>query len=494
MRKKHFILILSLLLLLVLFISCGDQTDSNNTQVADVTSGDVSDISEKETTTNYLDTIPVLDFGGETFTIFCRSDKIYEVYAESEDGEIINDTIFARNRAVEERYNITINYLDSVGGWGDQGAFFNKVTNSVMAGENAFDMTATYMAYTAYVETSGIFTNLYNVPYLELTNDWWIQDFINTNTYAGKLYMTTGDISLSMLENLYAVFFNKQLHSDYKLDNMYEIVKSGKWTFDMLNQMSAAVVEDINGDGIYDVNDRLGFVTNNHGMRAMPVAMGVEIASLNSDGTLELVYYNERSVDIFDKLYNMLFNNNYAYIHVAADHMGNDILLPMFKENRILFLTNMLNITDTLRDMDTDFGILPFPKYNEQGDYRSISYDGMSVFGIPSSVKNLEMSGIVMETLCYLSSQELVSVFYDIKLKDKISRDDDSAEMLDIIRDGLYFDFGYVHTMGLSYIFSTFGDLLSDGKDTFSSAYETKANTITQNIETIIKGFEECET
>ena len=490
--NKKIILILSFLLLSILIVSCSNGDD--NAQVTTAVNDIVSE-TETDVTTNYLETIPVLDFGGETFTIFCRSDKLYEVYAESEDGEIINDTIYTRNRTVEERYNINIYYKDSAGAWGDQSSFFNLLTNSVMAGEQAYDMTATYMAYTAYVETTGIYTNLYNVPYLDLTNDWWTQDFVNTNTYNGKLYLTAGDISLSMLENLYAVFFNKQLHADYKMENLYDVVKNGKWTFDTMNQMSMTVVEDINGDGEYNISDRLGFVTNNHGMRAMPVAMGVEIANLTPDGGVELVYYNDKSVDIFDRLYNMLYNNNYAYIFVSDDHMGNDILLPMFKENRILFLTNMLNITDILRDMDTDFGILPFPKYNEiQENYRSISYDGMSVFAIPSSVKNLDMSGLVMETLCYLSSQDLVSVFYDTKLKDKISRDEDSAEMLDMIRAGLYFDFGYVHSMKLSYIFSLFGDLLQDGKDTFSSTYESKVTTFNQNIEKIKTDYAESTT
>ena len=490
--NKKLLLIFSLLLLCFIIASCSDNNE--NTQVT-TAANDAAVDTEAEVTTNYLETIPVLDFGGETFTIFCRTDKLYEVYAESEDGEIINDTIYARNRTVEERYNINIYYKDALGGWNDQGAFFNLLTSSVMAGEQAFDMVASYMAYSSYVETNGIFTNLYNVPYLELSNPWWTQDFVNTNTYDGKLYIATGDISLSMLENLYAVFFNKQLHADYKMDDLYNIVKTGKWTFDKMNEMSMTVVEDINGDGEYNINDRLGFVTNNHGMRAMPVAMGVEIANLTADGGIDLVYYNEKSVDIFDRLYNMLFNNNYAYIYVSDDHMGNDVLLPMFKENRILFLTNMLNITDTLRDMDTDFGILPFPKYNEaQENYRSISYDGLSIFAVPSSVKNLDMSGLVMETLCYLSSQELVSVFYDTKLKDKISRDDDSAEMLDMIRAGLYFDFGYVHSMKLSYIFSLVGDLLHDGKDTFSSTYESKVNTFNQNIEKIIKDYAEATT
>lgn len=481
------------LLLLLLLMSCANV--DNNTQVTGESSDVISSEDITETTVNHLDTLPALNFNGETFTIFCRSDKIYEVYAESEDGEIINDTIFIRNRTVEERYNITINYKDALGTWSDQNSFFNLLTNSVMAGDQAYDMTATYMAYTASVETSGIFTNLYNVPYIELTNEWWTQDFVNTNTFMDKLYIVTGDISLSMLENLYAVFFNKQLHNNYNLDDMYTIVKNGDWTFDRLNEMSMSVVEDINGDGVYDINDRLGFVTNNHGMRALPVAMGIEIANVTSDNSIELVYYNEKSIDLFDRLYNMLFNNNYAYIYDADDHMGNDVLLPMFKEDRILFLTNMLNITDTLRDMDTDFGILPFPKYDKnQNNYRSISYDGMSVFAIPSSVKNIEMSGLVMETLCYLSSQDLVSVFYDVKLKDKISRDNDSAEMLDIIRAGLYFDFGYVHTMGLSYIFSTFGDLLSKGDNNFTSNYESRTATHEQNVEKIINGYLESTT
>ena len=43
-----------------------------------------------------------------------------------------------------------------------------------------------------------------------------------------------------------------------------------------------------------------------------------------------------------------------------------------------------------------------------------------------------------------------VMFFYDKALKVKFTRDEDSAEMLDIIRDGICFQFGYYYTVTLN--------------------------------------------
>ena len=55
---------------------------------------------------------------------------------------------------------------------------------------------------------------------------------------------------------------------------------------------------------------------------------------------------------------------------------------------------------------------------------------------------NAENLGIVLEAMSYTTYNDIVPVYKEIALKTKTARDDESSEMLDIIFDNIYFDFG----------------------------------------------------
>jgi len=59
-----------------------------------------------------------LDFGGETLTVLQRSSDEYigEFVAEEENGDILNDIIYLRNRSVEEQMNISMEDTSLVAG------------------------------------------------------------------------------------------------------------------------------------------------------------------------------------------------------------------------------------------------------------------------------------------------------------------------------------------------------------------------------------------
>ena len=69
---------------------------------------------------------------------------------------------------------------------------------------------------------------------------------------------------------------------------------------------------------------------------------------------------------------------------------------------------------------------------------------------IPADVKNIEKTAVMVEALNAASLDSVIPAFYDKALKVKFTRDEDSAEMLDIIRDGICFQFGYYYTVTLN--------------------------------------------
>ena len=165
-------------------------------------------------------------------------------------------------------------------------------------------------------------------------------------------------------------------------------------------------------------------------------------------------------------------------------------MMDMFLENRGLFISGTLDNTTTLRQMDTDFGILPFPLYDaNQEKYISHSYDGLSVFGIPSSVKDPECSGAILEALGAESKASVIPDFYETVLKGKVARDNDSEAMLDLIRDALYFDFGFVHAVSINGLFQFFGDKLQESTENFASAYEKQSKVFNKAFGKVLDAY-----
>ncbi|MBQ7982278.1 MAG: hypothetical protein IJ302_01820, partial [Clostridia bacterium] len=131
----------------------------------------------------------------------------------------------------------------------------------------------------------------------------------------------------------------------------------------------------------------------------------------------------------------------------------------------------------SLRDMNADFGILPSPKYEEaQNAYYGRMIDGW-IHVAPTSVQNLELLGTMIEALGAESKNYVIPAFFDIALTDKLTRDADSEEMLDIIFDNITIDLG--DTVWYDSVRSQMTPRISDGKtDTasFLTRIEKKVN------------------
>ena len=126
-----------------------------------------------------------------------------------------------------------------------------------------------------------------------------------------------------------------------------------------------------------------------------------------------------------------------------AEGTEGSIAFTAFKEDRALYTTmSMSNVRGDLAEMESDFGILPYPKYDEaQTEYCSrVSYFMPAV--MPATNRNLELVGAVLEYINYRAKENITPAYYDITLKGKVSRDEESVEMLDIILDNRVVDLG----------------------------------------------------
>jgi len=144
--KKLIPLVLILTILSGILISCGGNADNkSNGQTDDNTaqnSADSQTAAESTAQTRLEPDLPSEDYGGYTFTFFAHKidyagDWIgdgdpREIVAETENGDPINDAVYARNRAIEAKYNINIKMVTNSNDAG-------TLKKAVNAGDSTYD-------------------------------------------------------------------------------------------------------------------------------------------------------------------------------------------------------------------------------------------------------------------------------------------------------------------------------------------------------------------
>ena len=499
---KKFISVVSLLLLISILTACGNAGDSNT--VTDNNSVK-SENGQEETTLdtnlreNTPDSLPAdLDFGGQVIRILHREDTatwLPEIYVETEVGEIVSDTIYQRNKSVEERLNIVIESKAIPGDWDAKDAYLNTIRNSVTSGSDDYDLIGGYAYYMPMLAPEGMLYNLMSVNYLDPTSIWWNADSAKELTIDNKMYFITGDYSLSLLRMTFVLYFNKQLVEDYSIENLYQAVLDGNWTIDKLMDITKNVYSDINGDGTADKSDMYGYsTTTGNFVDAYWFAFNHPIVSKDSNDLPQLAYNTERMATMIDKIYGYFYDSGSAYPlteYGSGDYNPQDDITDIFVGGRSIFMPQYLGFTDQLRTMENDYGILPYPKWTaDQKGYYTTSQNGHTIFCIPTTCKILDAVGAAMEALCAESYRKLTPVYFEVVLKEKYSRDSESSQMLDIIRAGIKFDFGYSNGISLDYISNIFRDIITNKTNNFASTVESHLSKRQVMLDKLIEDYQ----
>jgi hypothetical protein len=291
--------------------------------------------------------------------------------------------------------------------------------------------------------------------------------------------------------------FNKKLQQDYQIEDLYSLVKSGKWTYAKLFELSKKISEDLNGDGVMNHEDRYGLLYYRDAMPAFLAAAGEYIARKDENDVPYLSFNNEKVYSALDSIYEVIYDESVA-LHIMRAFGDNDesqFIIKggnMFQNNQALLMYVRMTEIEGLRGMNTDFGILPFPKYDEnQLNYISLvnSYIG-SALVVPTTA-DPEVSGAVLEAMAYESRYTLMPAYYDVTLKTKIGRDNESSDMLNIIFGNITYDLGGLFRFGG--IESELMNRTTTLERTMASFYERNERTAQREIDRLIEKLLELD-
>ena len=453
------------------------------------TEGNKNSTDKGEQTTEISDGLPDVNFDGYEFRIFIRDSpgRNKDFVAEAEGGDSLEESVYARNKAVENRFDIKIKFV-----YDDSAEVGNPAMRAIMADEDAFDLLALHGTSAFSFANEGLVLDwLTEISYVDFSKPWWNDDITNGFAAMGRLYCVTGDISYLSFGSVMCTIFNKRLFADLGIDFPYGAVENSEWTLDKFSQIIKDGKSDLNGDAIMNPSDdRYGlFMTNEFGYPVgVLYAGGDRVISLDSDGVPYLSVYNERTMDIFDKFFDILRSDSACF--------GKGIVnLPLwsvteeniFKDGRALFIVPSVDAIVGFRDMDDDIGILPLPKYAvSTPKYYSPLEGGVNIFLVPITALNLDRIGIIVEALAIEGHEKIMPEYYERNLKGKFVRDIESENMLGIIRDGIVYDYGYFN-FGLATPFGFSGtDLVMQSAPNFASFYETNEAAVNARIQQLI--------
>ena len=440
--KKTLSLMLAVLLLAA---SCANQTgpesEENVSDVsAEVTPEETEEAAPEEPAVPAPDLPEGLDFGGAEFTfgVVDNPNAKNAIVMEEMTGEVLNDAQFTAVQEASEALNVQIGEYLMTSGYPAANAIMPLITagDDVIQVANVFCVDAPTLMGKAYA------IDYADVPYIDLSKPYWDAGINESLTLGGVRYAAIGDLSISTHDLTYILLFSSAIVTQNNLENPYSLVFEGKWTMDAMNSMMETAMQDLNGNGERDEDDVFGYLAaNKMVLPSFWIGAGEKSMEYDESGTPVLSMTDERFVSVIEKIYAMTYDNN-ARFKTAEDSDVPSACRDMFASGHSLFLDCSLFWVAALRDMETDFGIIPYPKYDEtQADYCArVSYYMPPM--IPITNANLELTGAVLEETNYRAKLHITPAYYEISLKGKYSRDPESISMLDLIFASRVVDLG----------------------------------------------------
>lgn len=478
MKKRDICsMILASAMTLTFFASCSDSAGPSGESPVKTSGEDETTAAETEAPVpdeyRVLQEFEKKDYSSSPFRVIAAKNyldvlEVYQIPCEEHKGDVVNDALVYRDQLLSEYFGTKIEYTII-----DDANIASYISKAVTAGDDIYDVGLVGLGYGISLIRSGVPANYYDYPDINVDSEYWNKNTRYDFELNSRLYMATGDITTRSVIAPFGMFFNKALIADYSLDSPYDLVDAGKWTFDSLKKITQDKGKDLNGDGqIEKKSDFFGLSIEDMGHIGFYNSFGERIISKENDELL-IKCTGESPIQKIAETGEYLMTQDVMSYKKYKTYDAN----IAFRENRTLLLCCALCDMVLLRGMEEDFGIVPYPKYDEaQADYYSTGNHAIgTVAVIPKTALDTERVGTMMQATAAVSHYTSMPAEYDINLQVKQTRDEKGAEMLKLIVASNVWDWGV--TLNPGSMASTITNCFTNGKDPASTIAKSESKT-----------------
>ncbi|MBO7761504.1 MAG: hypothetical protein J6T24_01780 [Clostridia bacterium] len=346
--------------------------------------------------------------------------------------------------------------------------------------------------------------------YFDFSNDNWYYDMMLENTLdEDKFYMLMGDYFIDQFRMSYGILVNAEIASAVLtvqggLDYIYDLVRTGQWTYDAFMEISGYAYTGEQSDEL--VMGALGsrwWVS-----RCILSTSGLDVFTRDENG--ETRYLEGPEIDPIHDMVDMIINmerEDYFSYDWASDSRNTSKanIATTFINGGAFFAMNQMVLAlegNMIQNMDTATGILPFPIYEEdprgeEAPYEALVSDNANCGGILISADpEMFTAASAFIQMMTEDSDEFFTQYFENGLKYKNNAiGTGHIEMLDIIHDGICSPMSmlYDNYCARSVELTTYTGLMNGsidaGTNTFSSDWATELGAKITRWEAIKESF-----
>ncbi len=475
-------LLLTLSLLLCMGTACANTQDpETTTALPDAAVTTVDPDAGKYDADGYLkDSLPEQTNLNTTLVMLYWSDvENVEFFVEESGIGAVEDSIKRRNEKVEHRLGVKIDYQGTPGDAGDRANYIAKIRAAYNSG-NTYDIYAGYTLAMATAATSGFCSNLLDYECLDFTAPWWPEKLIAEATVNNKLFFATGDLSTNLLYMMYVMYFNKDIMTQFGVENPYDCMESNTWTYEKMFEMAHAV------DGRQDgANPLYGFVANT--MHTDPFFYGAELRTLDrdADGTpvISELFNSERTQKVAELVAGFLADP----ICDVGSKCNSE-----FQSGQAMFIMSRARLASRdLGDVSFKYGIAPIPKFTaDQTTYSTCLGFPCSFYAVSGAAPHPEEAAMTLECLSSEGYRIITPILFEVTMKTRYTTDPIAAKTFDLARAGVSFDLGRIYSDALNNLtYTIFRTCIVKNQPNFSVSYKVNEGILKAKLQSMIEAF-----
>ncbi len=487
---KLIALLVAFLLIMLLCISCNQDNISEQPNTNTVSTNDLSTNTEEYVWHSGFNDYEFRVLNYEPIWL-CNNQLDFT--ADESFTSNLSQSIYKRNRFVEEKLNIKFTEIQhEFASWDERAAICNTVANSISSGYDEYDVAILPVAFHVSLLHSGALKELSQIESIQSEEAWWDRSISDSLKVNGKAYMLSSPFNLFTYELSWGLFFNRSMAKEQQMPDFYELVRNGKWTLEeFYNQVRVA--PQLNGEVNYEWHDgsRVVYGVGGHtgAINVMFTSADNELISY-SNGKYNIQLSNERMVNTYQWL-NKIFDQANGSIRWRQ---SDDITLSggyynLFVNDQAMFVTSEMKGGNTFRNMESEYGILPMPKYDEdQKNHITAVYYSAGLITIPTTAKEDERVGTILDALSYVSYNDVLPMYMNnIMYRGQLNADD--AEMFKIIMGTRKIEFGAYFGITTTYDEDVRAYIESNYSQTTEILSKKHISRVTQSLDKLLGVF-----
>ena len=431
--KSRIISLIAALITGVLFLSAcssGKTTLNTDTDSPDVTADAATSTPESEKIPEtviihsgdpnnkvyaeaYLKALPDKSFDGASFIITSPDTSLYD----PSEVSYLSEAVTERNKAVEEKFGVTISFVKS-----ELGVMLEDAKKSAAAEMFYSHIMVMPMTSVPTFAANELLMNLRSMPLLDMSAPYFSRLSADALSLGNKTYGITGE-AIPSSTGITALFYNKNIAEAAGITDIYSVAIDGTLTWDKMNEYCSAAVSAGNIGAVSDGGSDID---------AIYVSVGEKYISSGDNRTPSVSIANYSMNDAATR-YRTIIND------AAAVGVTKDTAVSAFREGKALFTFAEIGKADTLTGSSVNLGMLPMPKATVDASYRHLADGSTNVFTVTNGVTDSAMVSLVLSGLNAASYGVMAEEVSDY-LHATVLPDSRSANVYELITDTTVYD------------------------------------------------------